>query len=201
MKTKLIKLSDTHYIVVDDSEIKEGDWFYNPATKEALFASKDMLSWNSDTTQEHKGWKKITHSTEPIDGDEYGACFIKVKQLNLSEIEEAINGYSVEKMAEKYVDRRFNVNPDTIFTFERLHRETFEAGFKAHQELVKDKLVIDVDKFKKLTYAFFSLHRTNDFDNEELEIKYERILNLNIQSLLPKTEWEVEFVEGKIKLL
>ena len=23
---KMIKLSDTHYIIVDDSEIKEGDW-------------------------------------------------------------------------------------------------------------------------------------------------------------------------------
>jgi hypothetical protein len=48
-----------------DEEIKEGDWFYNPATKGVLYASKEMLSWNCDTTQEHKGWKKIIATTDP----------------------------------------------------------------------------------------------------------------------------------------
>ena len=28
MNTKLIKISDTHYIIADDSEIKEGDWVF-----------------------------------------------------------------------------------------------------------------------------------------------------------------------------
>lgn len=53
-----------HLYILSDDEIKEGDWFYNPATKETLYASKDMLSWNSDTTQEHKGWKKIVATTD-----------------------------------------------------------------------------------------------------------------------------------------
>ena len=39
----------------------------NPATKEVLFASKEMLSWNSDTTQKHRGWNKIITSTKFID--------------------------------------------------------------------------------------------------------------------------------------
>lgn len=59
MKAKLT-YTDNYALIVDESDIKEGDWFYSPATKEALDASKDMLSWNNDTTQEHKGWKKIT---------------------------------------------------------------------------------------------------------------------------------------------
>ena len=50
--------------ITSDEEIKKGDWFYNPATKEALYASKEMLSWNCDTTQEHKGWKKIILTTD-----------------------------------------------------------------------------------------------------------------------------------------
>ena len=53
-----------HIYITSDEEIKEGDWFYNPATKEALYASKEMLSWNCDTTQEHKGWKKIILTTD-----------------------------------------------------------------------------------------------------------------------------------------
>ena len=64
---KLIKITEEHYIVVDNSKIEQEDWFYNPATKEILYASKEMLSWNSNTSQEHKGWKKITYSTIPLD--------------------------------------------------------------------------------------------------------------------------------------
>jgi hypothetical protein len=51
--------------ITNSEEIKEGDWLYSPAAKEVLYASHDMLSWNSDTTQEHKGWKKIILTTDP----------------------------------------------------------------------------------------------------------------------------------------
>lgn len=54
-----------HLYLTSDEDIKEGDWFFNPATNEVLFASKDMLSWNSDTTQQHKGWRKIIATTNP----------------------------------------------------------------------------------------------------------------------------------------
>ena len=26
---KLVKITDSHYVIVDDSEIEEGDWIYN----------------------------------------------------------------------------------------------------------------------------------------------------------------------------
>lgn len=45
--------------LISDAPIEEGDYFYNRSTKEILYASKEMLSWNSDTSQEHKGWKKV----------------------------------------------------------------------------------------------------------------------------------------------
>jgi hypothetical protein len=57
-------INGQHICITNDEEIKEGDWFYNPATKEALYASKEMLSWNCNTTQEHKGWKKIILTTD-----------------------------------------------------------------------------------------------------------------------------------------
>lgn len=58
-----------HLYIISDEEIKEGDWFYNLATKEVLFASKDMLSWNMNATQEHKGWKKIVATTDKSLGE------------------------------------------------------------------------------------------------------------------------------------
>jgi hypothetical protein len=56
--------SPQNIYITNSEEIKEGDWFFNPATKEALYASKEMISWNCDTTQKHKGWKKIILTTD-----------------------------------------------------------------------------------------------------------------------------------------
>jgi transposase-like protein len=58
IKFKIIETPD-YILAVSDEEIEVGDYFYGPAVKKVLYASKDMLSWNNDTTQEHKGWKKI----------------------------------------------------------------------------------------------------------------------------------------------
>lgn len=60
MKYREIKLENNKSVLVDESaEIKEGGWFYNPETKECVLASKRMLSWNNDTSHEHKGWIEI----------------------------------------------------------------------------------------------------------------------------------------------
>lgn len=64
---KLIKLTKDHYVIVDDSEIKEGDWYYWEITKTIQIAKLDSLNRlpkNSD------GSKKITHSTQPDKGME-----------------------------------------------------------------------------------------------------------------------------------
>ena len=184
---KLIKLNDQHYIIVNDSEIKEGDYKYHHV-KGIVKAICDGAYTNEF---------KITHSTQPLEG---------VKHIPLSEVEEAINGYSVEKMA-KNAYLKHSAKDDRLSLDEQIQRSGgfnvgYSEGFKAHQELVKDKLTIDIDVFKPIAYAFFSLYRTNEFDDEELELEFQRILNNNIQSLLPKTEWDIEFDEqGKIKLI
>jgi len=93
---KLIKISDTHYIIVDNSEIKELDSFwiigghsYNFGIRTCFWINKDQpcwseknLNWTSETCDnlyidkyEDKGYGfveryralKITHSTEPLD--------------------------------------------------------------------------------------------------------------------------------------
>lgn len=40
---KLIKVSDDHYIIVDDSEIKEGDWFWTPIKRSIEQCVKKLL--------------------------------------------------------------------------------------------------------------------------------------------------------------
>lgn len=89
---KLIKLSETHYIVVDDSEIREGDWFVNLfLTKTGIgpYIVKSVKKINdepyftyvssNDLYHLKKHMLKITHSTQPLEG---------VKPLSLSEVKE-----------------------------------------------------------------------------------------------------------------
>lgn len=56
---KLVKINKIQYVIVDDSEIKEGDWFYNPEKNLAILQSLGGLG--------NSNWKKIIHSTEPLE--------------------------------------------------------------------------------------------------------------------------------------
>lgn len=55
---KLIKLNEEHYVIVDDSEIKEGDWFLNNIQREVY--CNNIPNYNVDKDY----LKKITHSTQ-----------------------------------------------------------------------------------------------------------------------------------------
>ena len=54
MSQKLIKLSDTHYIIVDNSEIKPGDFYLNTSINEILFKFILILSYTVLYTLYHK---------------------------------------------------------------------------------------------------------------------------------------------------
>ena len=196
---KLIKITGSHYIVVDDSEIKEGDWYITelPQVIFQYYKSKGLSSSRGKNF-------KITHSTQPLENGigksvngtyppEYPR-FDKIKQLSLSEVEELIYGYSVEKMAEDGLSESDLKSTDG--SYESFHHQAeaflqgYLKGFKAHQELVKDKL-FTVEDMKKA-------YNTNHYSQEEKDNNW----NSFIQSLLPKTEWNVEFDEqGKLRLI
>lgn len=173
---KLIKLSDTHYIVVNNSEIRKGDWcFRNEVIEQCSSKMHSFALWG-------KNAKKITHSTEVIDGDGTGSCFIFIKQLSLSEVEEAINGYSWKTEFNK-ANLKYGSE-----------QHSFYLGFKAHEKIVKDKL--------------FNFKQVNDLVNSVLEFmshnepsEFDKWYQRKLQKLLPKTEWDIKFDEqDKIKL-
>jgi hypothetical protein len=204
MKTTLIKLNDQHYIVVDDSEIKEGDWVCNiqrPYIKQCQDIDVDYYNKRNDV------FKKITHSTEPLEY-KYGSqkhgfnmgvmssdiklVYDQIKPLDLSEVEELINGYSVEKMSyeatKKQLIRIFSgESAEDIDDDIQKRRYYYELGFNAHKELVKDKL--------------FTVENIEQAMIEGLTI--EQFWEKCCKSLLPKTEWLIKEItpEGKIILL
>jgi hypothetical protein len=186
--TKLIKLSETRYVVVDDSEMQEGCICLNLAHK-AVVKPTD-IQWAKENKQ---NLKVITHSTEPIDGDNVGACFIKVKQLTMEQVNEIIKD-SVDYQLEDFELERKRVYLETgsLTACEILDRG-ISLGFKAHQGLVKDKLFTLEDMYKalnKLSDAYeCGFSRLHDVDFQAADDI--------IKSLTP-TEWEIDTT--KIKL-
>lgn len=180
---QLIKINEEHYIIIDDSEIKEG-FCYNLIHK--VIVKPTDLEW---TKSNKDNLKVITHSTI---GHMYQD---NIKSISLSEVEELINGYSVEKMFLEWESKNGNSYNDEA--------NAFEAGFKAHQELVKNNLfslefLTWIDK-EEVTYKDGSWIKYFDGKDNYLSIKE---LYSYYKSLLPKTEWEVEFDENnKITLL
>ncbi len=116
---KLIKLSETHYIVVDDSEIKEGDFYVSRETNYATEPKERWVLYNLSSTTNGTKPLKVTHSTEPLERDysqttygvQYVEVFDKIKPLLLSEVEEAIkNNPSINNEWSIYFDKNNKIN-------------------------------------------------------------------------------------------
>lgn len=183
---KLIKLQDNYYIISDD-EIKEGDYVYRKYENGDSHVGK--ATPNSDNLKLIKDKRvfKITHSTQQleyhqvdqklIDDSIEGWVFDKIKPLDINEIEELIYGYSVEKI----INTTNTPKDFDQYTYDK----GIEFGFKAAMEINKDKLFTIEDMEKAIDMAW-----REEYSSEEI-----------IQPLLPKTEWEVEIIDGKIKLI
>lgn len=205
---KLIKINELHYIVVDDSEILEGELVYRSLTHKDIYKIDSFGLHLYKRGSSGDGYQKITYSNQPLEEicctpkgqiKRYIECkgcdkkqlgFNKVKLLSLSNIQEVINGYSVEKMAEKKFP---NENPSNIqLTSDiNLRRICYKSGINDYKELVKDKLFTA----EELENAFIDGINNRYSEKRMTSKEY-------LQSKLPPTEWEVEITpEGKIILL
>jgi hypothetical protein len=185
---KLIKLSPTDYVIVDmDKRAQEG-YNFNFGLSQVDRLSRD---YEADSHE----WRvcfKITHSTQPLYDKPHYAAY---KMLTVGQVEEAIYGYSVEKMAEESsVSKRFlSESP----LHDKHHREGYLEGFKACQELLK------YNRFTEVDMADLWMHVVNGAK----EIMLGGNSNIGtfqeyIDKLSPKTEWDVTFDEqGKLKLI
>lgn len=203
---KLIKLSEEHYVIVD--EVKEidpsspsnGHWCYvlhKPSNTilEATLIGEQMGNMTViDETLRNKREVLYKEVVPIIAASETMEFHPKesMKSIPLSEVEEAIFGYSVDKMAiDKFPYTDEGSLADCI---DASKRRIWKDGFNAHKELVKDKLFTAEDMknafIKGKSYAL-STH-----------LGAKEIFHTFQKSLEPKTEWEVKFDEqGKLKLI
>lgn len=133
-----------------------------------------------------KPFYKITHSTQPLevvgvsdDNNNYLYDWVNIKRLSLLEVEETINECNVDRMAEDYTEQWCGKRKVDTY----IH-DAFKAGFNAHKELMKDKL-------HEILSDFYVLATDGEVCNHQVIDEF----------LLSKTEWDVEFVEGKLKIL
>jgi hypothetical protein len=197
---KLIKLSDNHYIVVDDSEIKEGEWYLTFMNNEIVGEPRRC----EDSSYSFGNCKKITHSTQPLESsissDSHDAKgFVFIEPILLSDVEEAIKGYSVEDIADSKVNEVL-LKEGKYWNDQDAREPVYYgviAGINAHQELVKDKLFTVEDIVHAYELGIEDSENVRLFGKSDVITRFRNIIQ---KSLLPKTEWDVEFVNGKIKL-
>ena len=175
---KMKKLSEDHYIICDDSEIKEGDWIGFPNLKKFV----PVQYFGGDLTG---GEKKITHSTQP---ESLGMGWMQsVLPLLLSEVKELLGVVDVEKKA-------LEINPvelDEDWDKNKQYRDEWISGYNQALE--------DNKELKYTEEDMINAHFTGWIDRGSNN-QYPKARNLFKQSLQPQTEWEVEFVDGKLKL-
>lgn len=183
---KLIKIKENYY-VIDDSEIKKDDWYLNTSSNTFHKSS------GTEVFDYRKGYQvnfKITHSTQEGIGE----------QLNLNDIEELVNGYSVENLAESSNGYALYGKPlgEKYLAF----KEGFLSGFEKQKELSKDKLFTVEDIRTIFTHRKqLGLTITGNIRNGSDQPDKENWFNESIKLLLPPTEWNIEFQNGKIILV
>jgi hypothetical protein len=113
-----------------------------------------------------------THSTIDIKG---------VLPLSLQEVKELIGEVDVETKVEKYTSH-------DMFWYKQGYNQALEDN--------KEKKYTEDDLAEAILRTIDACNKAQKDSYGELEIDEEAI----IQSFQPKTEWEVEFVDGKLKL-
>lgn len=198
------KLSDDHYIIMNDSEIKQGDWVYQQnfeKTNNQIISIK--TEFQSNVANDKNGSytkRKITHSTQP---ESLGMGWMQsVQPLFLSEVKELLGVVDVEKKAFELAILFHNTYEKLApaFGYEtRLDTKVFDK-YSANGKLmiaVCKEIYQALEDNKEKKYTEEDLADAINMARNEPDMSGNAI----IQSLQPKTEWEVEFVDGKLQLV
>jgi hypothetical protein len=176
---KLIKIKEDHYVVVNETTQPVNGWYYD------TFINK-IRSTNGAEYGISKNCLQITHSTQPLEQfiDNEGIKRIgwtSIQPIELLEVKELIGEVEVEKKVKEYYEKNTTLN----------NPSSFKAGYNQALKDNKEKKYTDEDIDNAISWA---INRGRDG-----KVTITDIDNF-IQSLQPKTEWEVEIIDSKLKL-
>lgn len=203
---KLIKLSKDHYVIVDDSEVKEGDSYlvelFDVTGKSTGLHLEYCKSINDDwvnnlnivSTRHIKNCKKITHSTQPLQSRPHWANY---GIITVQEVKELLGEVDVEKKAHSMImnyltdnNSSGDFNKSTIGADD--NKNWFIKGYNQCLEDNKEKKYTEKDIRKAIEMARERItHPDWDYIYEDD--------NEIIQALQSKTEWDVT-IDGELKL-
>lgn len=196
---KLIKINCEHYIIVDDLEITQACYVYknheNVHGKGIFYlpADTDFVAFN----KEAKDVSVITHSTQPLDNRGYWASCIT--HMPLQEVKELIGEVDVEKKADKIW--QLNTGGKEVCVHNGDWTLGFKAGYNQCLEDNKEKKYTEEDLKKIFIHGKqFGLTVAGAIRNGGDKPNQDEWFNESIQSLQPKTQWDIEFIDGKLKL-
>ena len=194
---KLIETKKDFYIIVDGLVKDEKDlgvWVYDDDYDEPLIYKTD-----EDFFKAGKSAWKITHSNNPLEKIVTENSFKTYAFISTQEIEELIFGYSLEKISNESFENMGYHSTVTPYE-EKQFKLGYKLGFNAHKEFTKDRVLekefIDwIDKEEVLRsgggWIKYFNGRGNYFNSTEL---------YDFWKSLQPTEWEVEFINGKLTL-
>lgn len=177
---KLIKLSDKHYIVVSDEEIKKDNFFLDLRDSPDLYNEDIYRCYKPlEILFANKIGKKIIASTQTLEG---------VQTISLNEIKELISMPDIYKIATKATD-------NWVYWTNSVHKVYFRAGYTQALEDNKQKQFTYQDL--ELMFSAGILIGLFDEKKEDYTEEFKEVF----QKKLSKTEWNVEFIDGKLKLI
>lgn len=174
---KLIKVQPDYFVVVDNSEIKVGDWYYSSKNVVAKM-TEEMLDYYTlrnllDTII------KITHSTKELDG---------VKTLLLPEVKETIGEVDVEKLAKEYIGDKIS---DPFEWVKSLLIAGYIDGYNQCLQDNKDKIYTE-STIRSVVVA--SRAYGQSYTNKD-------VVEIMLKHIRPRTQWDVKFVDGELRLI
>ena len=194
---ELTKINTDYYIIVDDSKIEDNDWMQR--NDEHPVQAVPNFWWDFKDR-----YRKVTHSTKKL-GSNVGSTYTpsNVKYLSLGEVKKVTGEVNLEELELKYhqqlIQRRevaknfrgqvAGNHPDMFTSREMLSMmEGFTYGYTQALEDNKNKQYTEED----MKYMFEC--GRNYQNNAEVTFK------VSMDFIKDRVKWEVEFVDGKLKL-
>ena len=174
----MIKLTEKHYILVDDK--------FDPIDSDRKYVHKSGRIWQWDSGMAYVSNnppQPITHSTQP---ESFGTGWMQsIQPLFLSEVKELLGVVDVETKAHNWSTRQTTRSTDYWRSMVSTYVEAYNQALEDNKE--KKYTYYDIENAFNSGRGYGVPDDIKDFDSF-------------IQSIQPKTEWEVEFVDGKLKL-
>jgi hypothetical protein len=197
---QIIKLTQHHYIIVNDGEIKVGDFVYDGTKLLSQFTNRVavILANNQFAEYGKKSFFKITHSTHPIEknNEAYSSfefVYKEIEKIDKSEIKELLGEVDVIDKCEKILTSHPDFKAEQMSYYQN---GRFNGLIDGYNEALKD----NEDKLYTNKNVIDFLHFLT-FDHNHKYTTTKDAWDDFKKSLYPKTSWEIDIIDDKIVLL